>query len=348
MRKRAGKPADLPLPPERVMIKLIDKWLEFKEHNEGKSPKTIYKYRYYLELFVQYANDHSFTEHTVTEEHIENFVGMYLHQRQLVAQSRRTAVAAIRGFFQYLVKIKHTSNNAAYDLPYPAKSTKMPVAMGITHFEKLLQQCDLTEFLGLRDATIIALLGGCGFRIGGLTGLNESSLLWYEFEGKERLAIKVFEKRSKERMVPVPMEAQVYLRAYLGHRELKAINRSLPNGDKVLLVSTRNRKIKECDYFGENRRLSAVSIGDMITKRGIAASIPIAQCHPHALRHLTGTEYAEEDVDLIQRQQLLGHAKPESTAIYTQLAMRRLTRTIDKANPLGKINTAVTPLIKEL
>lgn len=72
--------------------------------------------------------------------------------------------------------------------------------------------------------------------------------------------------------------------------------------------------------------------------------MPNRVLHPHAFRHLFATELAEEDVDLLIRQALLGHADPASTSLYTQLAIRKLFDTVDRANPLGKIRTAVTDI----
>jgi Phage integrase family. len=52
---------------------------------------------------------------------------------------------------------------------------------------------------------------------------------------------------------------------------------------------------------------------------------------------LYGTELAESEVDLLVRQVLMGHAKPETTEVYTHLAQRKLMQTVDRANPLGKM-----------
>ena len=38
----------------------------------------------------------------------------------------------------------------------------------------------------------------------------------------------------------------------------------------------------------------------------------------------------------------------KSTAIYDHMAMRKLTREADRANPLAKIKTPVTDLLKKL
>jgi site-specific recombinase XerD len=330
------------------MLKLVEKWLDFKSLNQGRAKDTISKYRYYLILFVEYCIDRNIDPLLVKTNELEHYLGFYLHERKLSPQTRRTAVAAVKGFYAWLTDQNIINDNTAINLPYPATSRKIPIAMGLSSFEKILHQCDLSTFLGLRDAAIIAILGGTGIRLSGLVGLNESSMQSFEHEGRERLAIKVFEKGNKERLVPVPMESHLFLRAYLGHPDLKEINRGLPNGDKVLFVSTHNHMVKPWDYYGENRRLKKRSIQDMITRRGDAAGIPSNQCHPHAFRHLTGTEYAEDDIDMITRQTLLGHVSPQTTAIYTQMAMRKLTSQVDKANPISKVNTAVTPLINNI
>ena len=327
---------------------LVNEWLQFKQLNEGRSAETIKKYRYYLTLYLAFCEKSLVDPYEPKQLQLEQFTGLFLHQMKLVPQSRRTAVAALRGFYEYLFNKGHTHVNFTASLPYPASSQKIPVAMGLRSFEQLLQSCDLETFIGIRDAAIIALMGGCGLRLAGIVSLNLSNIVSYEHDGVERLAIRVVEKGKKERQVPLPMEVQLFLRVYIGHPDLRYIDRTLPNGDQVLFISTNNRRVKPWDYYGENRRISPRTIQKMIHKRGIAAGVPTNQAHPHALRHLTGTEYAEEDLDIITRQTLLGHSDPKTTEIYTQLALRKLTKQVDKGNPLGKITTAVTPLLNAL
>lgn len=86
----------------------------------------------------------------------------------------------------------------------------------------------------------------------------------------------------------------------------------------------------------------------MVLRHGRRAGVPEDQLHPHAVRHLYGTELAEDDVDLLIRQQLLGHADPKSTEVYTHLAARKLTSSVDRANPLAKIKSPMSQLLQEL
>jgi len=55
-----------------------------------------------------------------------------------------------------------------------------------------------------------------------------------------------------------------------------------------------------------------------------------------------------EAADLITRQRLMGHADPKTTEIYDHLAMRKVTRDVDRANPLAKIRTPASDLLQRL
>ena len=49
-----------------------------------------------------------------------------------------------------------------------------------------------------------------------------------------------------------------------------------------------------------------------------------------------------------QVQNLMGHTDAKSTAIYTELSMRKKTRVVDAHGPLAKIRTPVSELLKRL
>lgn len=114
----------------------------------------------------------------------------------------------------------------------------------------------------------------------------------------------------------------------------------------MLFVNLRNTTVKKYEHYGERRRIRQDTIDDIIKQYGEKAGLPKHARHAHAYRHLVGTEMAESDIDLLQRQALLGHQDPKTTEVYTHLAMRKLQQAMDKANPLGKIKTPVTDIAR--
>lgn len=326
----------------------IENWLTYKEVSEGKSPRTVAKYRGYLERLTVFLVEKELKLFQAESSHLVEFTGIYLHKEGLAPRSRRAAVAAVRGFYAWAAEHDHIPEDPAGKLVYPKAGRPLPIPMGLTNAEKLLMQPDISTLAGVRDAAIIALMMGCGFRVGGVCSLNEQQLIWFEYEGIQRLAIRVVEKGDKERMVPVPNEAMLLLQAYLGHPDLNDIDRLLDDGDQVLFVSLRNRQIPEHEYRGEARRLSTRAVDYFIKKYGEEAGLPANEIHAHALRHLMGTELAEESATSFETQAILGHSDPKTSEIYVHLAMRKLTQVVDRANPLGKVKTPVSPLLQQM
>lgn len=317
---------------------LIEKWLEMKQHNQGRAEATLLRYRQQLAGLRSYLLERDGDLLSASAEDIEDFAGRYKHEQGVRPISRRVTVSAIRGFYHWAAKKNLVDDNPAGCLAMPKAASPMPRAMSLAHAEKLLMEPGIKTFHTLRDTAILAVLIGTGCRLSGVCNLGERDLIWtVSGAGTERLVLRLREKGKKERLVPVPMECSLLIRAYLGHPELEGIDRTLPDGDRALFVTTRKNTIPAHLYFGDARRIGRRAVWKMIVKYGQRAGIPRDVCHPHALRHLYGTELAEHDVDVIQRQSLLGHASPKTTEIYSHLAMRKLTATVDKSNPLGKM-----------
>lgn len=327
-------------------LELIESFLEFKCVNRGRSQRTASAYRLALDRLIEFFGERDPLE--ASSEDLILFTGVWLFKKHLTASSRRPYVAAVREFYKWLHDTKRIQANPAEGIQYPQTGRRLPRVMTLGNAEKLMWAPDFSTFEGVRDGAMFALLVGCGMRISGLVGLNKSSIIKAEIDGKVRLIAKVHEKGDRDRKIPIPQQADLQLRIYLEHPELQMIDRSLPDGDEVLFVSTRNRTCPAHEYIGERRRLNRRAVLDSIKKHGRRAGIPEDQLHPHALRHLYGTELAEEDVDILIRQQLLGHSETKSTEIYTHLAIRKLARESDRANPLAKMRTPVSDLLRRL
>lgn len=328
------------------MRELIESFLEFKVSNEGRSPRTAQVYGLALgrlKVFLD-ATDPL----RASTDDLLAFTGPWLHKQGMSPESRKTHVAAVREFYAWLVRTGRIGTSPAKHVTYPRAPRKLPRLMTLANAEKLMWGPNFTTFEGVRDGAMLALLIGCGLRASGLVNLNEGNLVPEVIDGRPRLIVRAMEKGKKQRSIPVPVEADLLLRLYLEHPDLKEIDRDIGNGEKVLFVSTRNRTCPAHEYHGEKRRMNRRAVLDMVAKYGRRAGIPESQIHPHALRHLFGTELAEDNVDILVRQQLMGHEDVKSTGIYTHLATRKLTRESDRANPMAKMHSPASDLLRRL
>jgi len=321
---------------------LIDRFLVHKQISEGRSSRTADKYRRYLITLDTFLGDTPIDR--ASREQLVDFTGMYAHKEMaLTPSARRPLVAAVRTFYSWLLNTNAIDVDPASSIPYPKAGRPLPVAMQLSNAEKILMEPDLDTFIGVRDLAILSILIGCGPRVSGVCKLNESDLIDYKEDGVDHLAIRFVEKGDKERIVPAPTDTLLMIRAYLGHHDLDSIDRSI-DGDKVLFVSTKNTSVPTHEYHGENRRIKPKLIDRMIKRYGSSAGIPPDQLSAHSFRHLFGTELAEDDVNTLVMQALLGHADPKTTEIYSHLAMRKLRKVINKSNPLAKIKSPVSGL----
>ncbi|MBL8387043.1 MAG: tyrosine-type recombinase/integrase [Hydrogenophaga sp.] len=330
----------------------IDAFCDWLHMAQGRSLRTLEVYRLALTRLGEFMRPRSIREADGSE--LEAFTGLWLHKKGVVAQSRKPYVSAVRVFFGW-AKMKGllpADRNPAAEIAHPKTGRNIPRAMSLASAERLMWAPDLGTFVGIRDAAMMALLMGCGLRVGGLCALNEGDLQTVVVGREARMVVRVIEKGAKERLVPVPREADALLRVYLAHEDLALIDRNTTNRrgkpDKVLFVNTKHPVLDEHEHIGEARRLHRRGVWGVIQRHGERVGIPPEELHPHAMRHLFGTELTEEDVSLATTQELMGHADPKSTKIYITLSMRKKMRSVDQAAPLAKMRTPISEFLKRV
>ena len=330
---------------------VIDAWLEWLQHSRGRSARTIEAYAMALKKLQEFMQGRPLLEADPVE--LETFCGLWLHKKGIVARSRIPYVSAVKGFYAYALARGLVRSNLASSISHPKTGRPLPRTITLENSEKLMWAPDLNTLIGLRDAAMLSLMMGCGLRVSGLVGINESHFTNLQIEGRVRLALRVTEKGKKDRIVPVPQEAEMQVRVYLEHEELAEIDRDLPAPygqppDRVVFVSMRSTKLPADEHRGEARRLTRKAVHDMIQRYGKRLGIPASELHPHAMRHLFGTELTEGNVATAAVQDLMGHEDIKSTSIYTHLAARRKFTAVDQHGPLAKMKTPVSELLKRL
>lgn len=241
-------------------------------------------------------------------------------------------IAAVRGLFSYAVQ-----TGLRTDSPVPAsrRSTGLRaktrgmlghVAPGRprTGGRLVRQPQALPEALTPEEvATFVADLGthrdramALAMLLGGLRAGEVRSLRMTDVDmGLRR--VRVVGKGGRERVVPIDRVFFTELAAYLRSERPQGL--STAECFVALRGSTSGRQLTEAGLrkvFRTHRARSGAT-----------------RVRPHRLRHTYGTELAQAGIDLLALRELMGHASPETTALYVHLAPGDLAREYERVRP---------------
>ncbi len=304
------------------MQNLISQFLEHLRYERNVSEHTLRNYSSDLEQFIDYlapedakTGRRAFPElkqidHITIREWLAS-----LHVAQKKKSSIARKLAALRTFFQFLVREGVVETNAAKLVATPRLEKKLPQHLTIEEAVRFIETPDLETDLGKRDRAMLELMYATGVRVSELTKLDLDDV---DFSNK---LVRVTGKRRKERIVPFGDPAHEALRGYLTIR------------DHFLLqapISLRDDKALFLNYQGT--RITTRSIGRLVEKY-IRICAGMHNISPHALRHSFATHLLDSGADLRDIQELLGHARLSTTQIYTHVSMEKLIEVYDKAHP---------------
>jgi site-specific recombinase XerD len=173
--------------------------------------------------------------------------------------------------------------------------------------------------LALRDVAVLELLYASAIRVSELCELDVGGL------DLDRRTVRVFGKGGKERVVPVGVPA------------VRAVARWEENGRPVLAGGQSGAAL----FLGaRGGRLDPRTARRIVHARlrspgdaegGDARGVKDAG--PHAIRHTAATHLLEGGADLRSVQEILGHASPATTQIYTHVSAERLKASYRQAHP---------------
>jgi integrase/recombinase XerC len=304
------------------MDELLTQFLEHLRYERNLSEHTLRNYQSDLQQFHDYlAPAHpktgKRTEPELAEiDHItvrEWLATLHAAQKQKASIARK--LAALRTFFQFLVREGMLEMNPAKLVSTPRLEKKLPKHLSVEEAIKFVETPNLETDLGKRDRAMLELMYATGVRVAELTKLNLGHI-----DFKNRL-IRVSGKRRKERIVPFGEPALDALKIYLDVRE--GFLDAAP-------ISEREPEALFLNYQGT--RITTRSVGRMVEKyiRICAGRYDIS---PHALRHSFATHLLDSGADLRDIQELLGHARLSTTQVYTHVSMEKLIQVYDKAHP---------------
>jgi integrase/recombinase XerD len=241
----------------------------------------------------------------------------FVQQQRTRGQSPRSvarAVAAVRGFYRFLVLDRRLERSPAEDLQPPPAWPALPKFLSIEEVDTLLAQPDTSTPLGLRDRALIELLYATGMRVSELVGVRAADL------HLDEQYLTCIGKGNKERLIPIGEQAAAWIEKYQA---------------SVRPVLTRHAKGRATPQLFVNARggpLSRVGFWKILKGYGRRASLP-RTLSPHVVRHSFATHLLERGADLRAIQMMLGHADLSTTQIYTHVLEARLRAIYDRFHP---------------
>jgi integrase/recombinase XerC len=282
-------------------------------HRANASAHTIRNYASDLEQFREYLSPPNTAppappeiDARVLREWLTS-----LYDRKLDPISIRRKLAAVRSFFQFLLREKTVASNVARALRTPKAAKRVPVVPTAEQTNALVDgvgEDQLERPHPQRDLALFELLYGCGLRVSELVGLDLND---FDFGGRW---IRVRGKGRKERQVPYGEKAALAIENYMGARESAAA---------ALFVNHRGTRLSDRGAREIVKFYARMLAGD-------------SSLHPHSLRHAFATHLLADGADLRAIQELLGHARLATTQKYTQVSLTDLMAVYDKAHPKAR------------
>ena len=239
---------------------------------------------------------------TATSEDLRRFQ-VHMARQQIGVPTINAAIAALRFFFNVTLERP--------DLVRPLTSVheprKAPVVLSQEEVARLIEAAP-----GLKYKAVFGVAYGAGLRVSEVVALKISDI------DSERMTLRVEQgKGQRDRFVMLSPQLLELLRGWWKAARPRAW---LFPGQNPVNPMTARQVV---------RAVHAAARAAGIAKR----------VSPHTLRHSFATHLLEQNVDIRVIQVLLGHAKLETTALYTRVAVNTIR---DVTSPLERLGVNLT------
>ena len=333
MRGWAGKKGGYPATPDgfdrrdtSTLASLVDQWLA-RLQTRAYSPQTVTARVWALRSFLTWGETRGLLRPTEIDKPImETFQSwLWTYRKEngapLAIATQRSHLGAVQAFFSWACRENFLPANPAADLELPRKQARsLPRVLSLSEVETILAVPDVTDPLGVRDRAILETFYGTGLRRCELVNLDVADV------DRSRGVVLIRRgKGGKDRFAPLGAEALNWIERYLSECRPRL---EVSASDPALFLS------------GYGGRMTPGHLGNWVRRVIKDAEIgKTGSCH--LFRHACATHLLENGADLRMIQELLGHARLDTTQIYTAVSITQLREVHARCHPRGaaKIET---------
>lgn len=261
-------------------------------HAAGRSGGTEKRYSNLLRQWGRWLEQNDSSWREASNDLVEDFIEAYA-----VGHSKSSTAlmgTCLRSFYRWAARRKHVPSSPAANLELAQRDRPLPRALPGWRVRQLLELLDAPpaelddeqRAEWKRNRLIIRCYLFSGVRLAELAQLRKHDI------DPDEGTIRVKGKGGKERIIPI-------------HEKIRADLVAALAGAGPLFESRKGGA------------LTAEGISEMF--RRFVTGVLGVECTAHQLRHSFATELRRSGADLREIQQLLGHSKLDTTAIYTQV-----------------------------
>lgn len=291
---------------------------------KGFSADTLRIRRVNLGMFVRWCSrigtksPSAVTERLV--ERYQQYLFFYpkINGQPLAVSSQYARLALIKLWLIWMKRRNFISIDPTLGLELPRLAHRLPAVLTQEQIELVLQQPVVEEATGMRDRAILEMLYSTGMRRMELLRLSL-------FDLDRKLGVLTIRegKGKRDRVVPFGERALYWLDQYLVRiRPSFAVE---PNCTVIFLTSTGKPFTPNHLSWMVRRYVQAANVG----KNGAC----------HIFRHSMATLMLEGGADTRYIQAILGHARLDTTQIYTHVSIRMLKQIHTATHPSAQLET---------
>lgn len=262
---------------------MVKKFLATKKL-EGKSERTLHKYKPELEKIVTFLNKPLANVDTYD---LRLYLSLYKEKRKVSNRTLENLRKTISSFFSWLLDEGLITYNPARALKRIKYKHVVRKPFTSVEREKIKNTCHTS-----RDLALTEFLYASGLRVSEVVSLNIENI---DFVTREATVIG---KGSKERHFYLSEISIEYLKRYINERN---------DNNSALFVSKRS----------PYKRLTKEGIESTVKKIGKEAGI--LNVHPHRFRRTLATDLVKKNVPIQDVAAILGHADLRTTQVYVCL-----------------------------
>ena len=294
---------------------MVEPFLTYLEVEKHYSPCTVQTYRNDLAEFCEWLGwtTDEYDPGEVTEGDVKEWIVHLMEEKKNSPRSVKQKLAALHSLYRFLLRTGKVEKDITLRVQAPKTDKPLPVFFKPSEMEAATAfDHDADDRESLRNCLIIQMLYQTGMRRAEMAGLKDSDIDTREGQ------IRVFGKRSKERIIPI--------------------------GEKLCGMIERYREVRggDCGTFfvrwNKDGMPVPMTVGGLYkTVSERMGEVSTLKKHsPHVLRHTFATAMLDNGADIRTIQQLLGHASLAATQIYTHTTFEQIKNTYNNAHPRAK------------